>query len=462
MWESKDQTLDINYNVAELWFIGVYGQPVPKPIDVKKWEEGKCYLLLDKNIPRLKADRMLQDLSHIALKYAQSAVHQRLTLKPNAKGENRAPVVFQYDSGGDYLPWAVLLLQATDAGRKADFAQVDPIDDEQKVAEGTTPERSTRFATPAPAADRRAPSGLSSIKQREMLDEWIDDPSNPITEKERPMMELYAQLTEDELVYVHELQKCYDESRCFFVQWILSKETKELVNSARISAVQIGQPFTWKHCRAEILKSATDVTVTARFLALARLRRKSGSSAKLWVSQVLTRRALLEDPLLPSQIILPEILYLELTLGQMSPAETTVFDIPAIGDDLMEKTQRGALKYTMAKVKTAVDACSNPPQFRGVKTPITGLLDPEDKGKREDHSKKEHGGKDKLQSRQNTARDFRPAHEKQTAFPPGLKRPDPTATVDGRSIANDAQRQLFDDIKANRCTRCHKEGDHRA
>jgi hypothetical protein len=27
MWESKDQTLDINYNVAELWFVGVYGVP---------------------------------------------------------------------------------------------------------------------------------------------------------------------------------------------------------------------------------------------------------------------------------------------------------------------------------------------------------------------------------------------------------------------------------------------------
>ncbi len=124
------------------------------------------------------------------------------------------------------------------------------------------------------------------------------------------MMELYAQLTEDELVYVHELQKCYDEARCYFVQWILSKDTKELVNSARVSAVQTGQPFTWKHCRAEILKSSTDVTLTARFLALSRLRRKSGSSAKLWVSQVLTRRALLEDPQLPSPILLPEILYI--------------------------------------------------------------------------------------------------------------------------------------------------------
>ncbi len=103
MWESKEQTLDINYNVDELRFPGIYGQPVPKPLDIKKWEEGKCYLLLGKIIPRLKADRMLMDLSQIALKYAQHAVQQRLVLKPTSKGENRAPVVFQYDSGGDYL-----------------------------------------------------------------------------------------------------------------------------------------------------------------------------------------------------------------------------------------------------------------------------------------------------------------------------------------------------------------------
>jgi hypothetical protein len=41
MWESKDQTLDINYNVAELWFIGVHGVPVPKPLDIKKMGGGK-------------------------------------------------------------------------------------------------------------------------------------------------------------------------------------------------------------------------------------------------------------------------------------------------------------------------------------------------------------------------------------------------------------------------------------
>ncbi len=126
----------------------------------------------------------------------------------------------------------------------------------------------------------------------------------------------------------------------------------------------------------------------------------------------------------------------------------------------------------MMRLKEAIDACSNPPQFRGVKTPITELLDADDRPKRDapanpkrDGDKRDHGRKEKgaqLQSRQNTARDFRPAHEKPSAFPPGLKRPDPTSTVEGRKIANDAQRQLFDDIKGNRCTRCHKEGHLRS
>jgi hypothetical protein len=148
----------------------------------------------------------------------------------------------------------------------------------------------------------------------------------------------------------------------------------------------------------------------------------------------------------------------------MSPAETTVFDIPTIGDDLSAKDGYDEAKYTIARIKRAVDACPNPPKFRGTKTPITGLLDPEDKSKCELHAQGNEK-KDKLQSRQNTTRDAqdpRPAHEKQANFPPGPKRPDPTSTVDCREISNDAQRQLFDDIKSNHCTRCHKEDHHRA
>jgi hypothetical protein len=56
----------------------------------------------------------------------------------------------------------------------------------------------------------------------------------------------------------------------------------------------------------------TDATLTARFLALFRLKWQQGTAAKLWISQVLTRKALLEDPKLRAPIELPECLYLEI------------------------------------------------------------------------------------------------------------------------------------------------------
>jgi hypothetical protein len=53
----------------------------------------------------------------------------------------------------------------------------------------------------------------------------------------------------------------------------------------------------------------------------------------------------------------------------------------------------------------------------------------------------------------------RPSHELPGSFPAGLKRPDLTATVDGKTIASEFQRQLFDDIKHGNCVRCHAK-DH--
>jgi hypothetical protein len=41
---------------------------------------------------------MLKDLSLIALTYSRQSVQQRLPFKPNPKGENSAPVVFQHDA----------------------------------------------------------------------------------------------------------------------------------------------------------------------------------------------------------------------------------------------------------------------------------------------------------------------------------------------------------------------------
>ena len=95
MWESKDQTLDVNYNTDHIWFDGINGLPVQKPAEIRKWEESKCHKLVEKTFPRVKADKMLTDLSSIALEWAKTDVRQRQTFKLNTKGENMAPPAFQ-------------------------------------------------------------------------------------------------------------------------------------------------------------------------------------------------------------------------------------------------------------------------------------------------------------------------------------------------------------------------------
>jgi hypothetical protein len=208
----------------------------------------------------------------------------------------------------------------------------------------------------------------------------------------------------------------------------------------------------------------TDVTLTARFLALSRLKRQQGTTAKLWISQVLTRKALLEDPKLRAPIQLPECLYPELLVGRMS----AVFEnCPAIGDDLLQKDLSGRTRFTLDKLKRAIDSCSNPPYFRGVNTPITELLDsaePKVPKQKRDQSKKDKS-KDATDPKKNSWKDKgdksnpkphlarRPDHEKPANFAEGLKRPNTDATVDGNKIASEAQRQLYDDIKRGNCTR---------
>ncbi len=116
MCENKKQAIDLSFNAEGLWFKGVYGQPANKPLEIRKWEENTIFFkLLDKTYPHSKADRILSDLSLIALTYSKQAVQQRLTFMPNAKGENSAPVVFQYDPNGDLLDLVLELWSAQPA-----------------------------------------------------------------------------------------------------------------------------------------------------------------------------------------------------------------------------------------------------------------------------------------------------------------------------------------------------------
>jgi hypothetical protein len=181
MWESKEQAIDVNYNADELWFVGVYGQPIAKPNEIKKWEENtKLFKLLDKTYPRLKADRMLKDLSLIALTYSKLALQQRLTFKPNPKGENSAPVVIKHDPNGDLVEFVLDLRSLS----PIPMPPVSPIkeDDEDKLEASKTFEVNNTHSEKA------------ARQQKGIIDEWVKDGDHRVTEHDKHPLELYAQL----------------------------------------------------------------------------------------------------------------------------------------------------------------------------------------------------------------------------------------------------------------------------
>ena len=250
MWESKDNALDATYNADHLWFDGIGGLHTQKPVDIRKWEESKCHKLIEKHFPKVKADKMLADLSSIALEWAKNYVRQRQTFKLNTKGENMAPLAFQSDPDGTYIDLAVQLrnIDALHHEGKKEMPIVESVDAASTEGSPDRPRsrKSLERSSEMPAVFE-TPARMEEIqfrKQREIIEEWIHDSKHAVDDTCRRPLELYAQLNDSEFLYVTDLQRTYDEARCFFLQWVLGKEIKELVNSARISAVQARKRFT--------------------------------------------------------------------------------------------------------------------------------------------------------------------------------------------------------------------------
>jgi hypothetical protein len=155
MWESKDNCIDVNYNTEHVWFEGINGQHIQKPADIRKWEESKCHKLIEKHFPRVKADKMLADLSSIALEWAKNYVRQRQTFKLNTKGENMAPLAFQYDPDGTYHELAVQLRNAdAPVSLEESGPSFEPMEDGE---EGSEP--SAERKTPAaPTREKKSPA----------------------------------------------------------------------------------------------------------------------------------------------------------------------------------------------------------------------------------------------------------------------------------------------------------------
>ena len=151
MWESKDNALDATYNADHLWFDGIGGQHTQKPVDIRKWEESKVYKLIEKHFPKVKADKMLSDLSGIALEWAKTYVRQRQTFKLNTKGENMPPLAFQSDPDGTYHDLAVQL-------RNLDVEDIDEDEKPLPIVESVDASEETPSRT-----SKAKPPGRSSV-----------------------------------------------------------------------------------------------------------------------------------------------------------------------------------------------------------------------------------------------------------------------------------------------------------
>jgi hypothetical protein len=175
------------------------------PADIRKWEESKCYKLIEKNFPRVKADKMLADLSSIALEWAKNYVRQRQTFKLNTKGENMAPLAFQHDPEGTYHDLAAQLrnFDGFSMASEEDGPSFEPVEEEggleETRAESKTPSTLTRGEKPPRSSFRTGLKSASRTRmasperegerifktQKEIISAWVADTDHPANETSR-------------------------------------------------------------------------------------------------------------------------------------------------------------------------------------------------------------------------------------------------------------------------------------
>jgi hypothetical protein len=312
------------------WFDGSFALPVSKTNDIIKWESNKAvFKLLSRKFPRAHAKKQLTDISGLALTWTKREVKTRQTFKASTTGENVAPLVFQLDADADWLSAATTLRGL----KKTKFSQ----------------------------KGLDTPDLVSPTMQAELIQTWLDDPQHPVTEAARPVLLHYCELNDSEMLYVKELLRVYDAARCYFVQWVINDEFKALVNGARQSALSKSLPFTWVHVEKEILTTLLDLQTMARLLQFANRRRPADTSAKLWASTRIAERAQMEDHLSPTPIELPESLWLTAVVGHMSDLELNTIGLPTIADELNDLDDNDEPKWTLDKLKNAIEACTKPP-----------------------------------------------------------------------------------------------------
>jgi hypothetical protein len=197
------------------------------------------------------------------------------------------------------------------------------------------------------------------------------------------------------MIYVRELIRVYDLVRCYMVTWVVDESFKNHINSERAAATHSGNDYVWENVKQCILKTLVNISPEARLTTFINYKRPNSETAILFLARQMAVRSKMEGDHVPKdrRFILPESVYLNYTVGQMSDREILDYDIPACGDDF-EKKHTDGKTWTLAKVKEHVDEAHKPVRFQGANAAITKLIahmrNPPEPGKPE-KAKQKHG-----------------------------------------------------------------------
>ena len=425
MWTKKNTDQDVLFESGAAWFAAPYNlSSITKPKKIKDWEgDQTCYDVIANSVrwSHSRAEKQLEDLSDIALDFTLTAVKGKQTFTTGAKGENLPPTVFHADRDGQLDGEIIQLRGLLDKDGDRDNAAQDA-----------------------------------------QVEKWRKDKHSIVDDESATLLKQACDLTDSEVLYVRELVRVYDLVRCYMVMWVVDASFKNHINSERTAAIHGGNVYGWADARKCILRTLVDISPEVRLAKFVDYKRPNSETAILFLARQMAARAMMEGDHVPKhrRITLPESVYLNYTVGQMSDREILDYDIPACGDDFT-KLHTDGKKWTLTKVKEHVENAHKPVRFQGCTTAITKMLvhirtPPDDKpakGQKQKYDRTKEPGK-------NHSPPKRP-YENFKNLPDKLKRPNPDDKYKGKSISNKAQQQLYDDIKNGNCTRCHKSGHWR-
>ena len=196
------------------------------------------------------------------------------------------------------------------------------------------------------------------VAQAAAIDVLVADATSPVTEKNRPVLTSYCELTTSELQILDEFTRVFDKSRSHFVFEIVTPQTRRLLNAARIQAdsATTPVPLKWADYRKLLLDRMTGGASSNDLLSYLLKSREEGLTISLWTAERRAERHLLEK----DGVVLAENIWLSYVLHFVSAHERQTLKIPAEKDRAAFNASAG---YTCKDLEAAI-ASTDPLTFQ--------------------------------------------------------------------------------------------------